>query len=47
MASGDALLIPTGYWFWVENAGPDDFIFLCCDSPPWPGQDEAIVWDKN
>ncbi|MBV9851461.1 MAG: cupin domain-containing protein [Armatimonadetes bacterium] len=41
---GDALLIPTGYRFWVENTGDNDLIFLCCDAPAWPGHDEAIVW---
>jgi len=47
VALGDALLIPTGYRFWVENTGPGDFVFLCCGTPPWPGHDEAIVWVKN
>lgn len=42
---GDALLIPAGYRFWVENTGLDDLVFLCCGTPPWPGQDEAIVWE--
>ena len=43
---GDTLLIPTGYRFWVENIGPDDLVFLCCGTPPWPGNDEAIVWES-
>jgi mannose-6-phosphate isomerase-like protein (cupin superfamily) len=47
IASGDALLIPTGYRFWVENTGQDDLIFLCCGTPPWPGPDEAIVWEET
>lgn len=41
---GDALLIPTGCRFWVENTGQADLVFLCCGTPPWPGEDEAIVW---
>lgn len=45
IALGDALLIPTGYRFWVENTGHDDLIFLCCGTPPWPGHEEAIVWE--
>ena len=45
VAPGDALLIPTGYRFWVVNTGPDDLVFLCCGTPPWPGNDEAIVWE--
>jgi len=47
VALGDALLIPTGYRFWVENTGPDDLVFLCCGTPPWPGHDEAIVWENS
>ena len=45
IAPGDALFIPTGDRFWVENTGPDDLVFLCHDSPPWPDHDEAIVWE--
>ena len=41
---GDAVRIPPGHGFWVENAGPADLIFLCCGSPPWPGNDEARPW---
>ena len=47
VAPGDALLIPTGYRFYVENTGQDDLIFLCADTPPWPGSDEAIVWNEG
>lgn len=47
VAPGDALLIPTGYRFYVENTGQEDFIFLCMDAPPWPGADEAIIWDDH
>ena len=47
VAPGDALLIPTGYRFFVENTGQEDLIFLCMDTPPWPGPDEAIIWEKN
>ncbi len=42
---GDALLIPTGCGFWVENTGLNDLVFLCCDAPPWPGHDEATPWE--
>lgn len=45
VAPGDALLIPTGYRFWVENTGTSDLVFLCCDTPPWPGKGEAEIWD--
>lgn len=44
VAPGDALLIPMGYRFWVENTGPSDLVFLCCDTPPWPGEGEARIW---
>jgi len=46
VAPGDALLIPTGYRFWVENTGSDDLTFLCCGTPPWPGDQEAVIWDE-
>ncbi len=41
---GDAVLIPPGHGFWVESTGPTALIFLCCGSPPWPGDDEAWPW---
>ena len=47
VAPGDALLIPTGYRFYVENTGQEDLIVLCLDTPPWPGPDEAIVWEDG
>lgn len=47
VAPGDALLVPTGYRFWVENTGPTDLVFLCCDTPPWPGAGEARIWQES
>lgn len=44
VVTGEALFIPTGYRFWIENTGPGDLRFLCCDAPAWPGHDEAVVW---
>ena len=41
---GDAVLIPVRTGFFVENTGDGDLIFLCCGSPPWPGDDEAQLW---
>jgi mannose-6-phosphate isomerase-like protein (cupin superfamily) len=41
---GDAILIPAGHGFWAENGGTSDFIVLCCGSPPWPGDQEALPW---
>lgn len=44
VTTGDAVLIRPGDGFWLENMGSDNFIFLCCGSPPWPGPDEAQPW---
>ena len=41
---GDAVLVPAGHGFWVENTGADALIFLCCDSPIWPSDAEAQPW---
>jgi len=41
---GDAMLVSPGHGFWIENTGPANLIFLCCGSPPWPGDDEARPW---
>jgi mannose-6-phosphate isomerase-like protein (cupin superfamily) len=43
----DAVLIPPGHGFWVENTGSTDLVFLCCGSPPWPGADEAQPWPPS
>lgn len=45
ITAGNALLIQAGTRFWVENTGPTEMAFLCCDAPGWPGPDEAIVHD--
>ncbi len=44
VAPGDAVLILPRHGFWVRNTGDDDLVFLCCGSPPWPGDDEARPW---
>src|SRR5262245_11972325 len=44
VAPGDAVHIPPRHGFWVENCSFDDLIFLCCGSPPWPGDQEAQRW---
>ena len=41
---GDAVLLPPGHGFWAENTGPTELIWLCCGSPPWPGDQEAQPW---
>jgi len=47
VAPGDTVLIPPGDGFWVENTGTTDLIFLCCGSPPWPGDEEAQPWPPH
>src|SRR5579859_7123322 len=47
VAPGDAVLIPPGHGFWVENTGATDLIFLCGGSPPWPGDQEAQPWPPS
>lgn len=47
VGSGDTVLIPAGSGFWVENIGTTDLIFLCCGSPPWPGDQEAQPWPPH
>ena len=44
---GDAVLIPVRTGFFVENTGDGDLIFLCCGSPPWPGDQEACPWPQE
>ena len=42
---GDSLVIPTG-WTFQFQAGPNGPLqFLCHTTPPWPGNDEAVVVD--
>ncbi len=41
---GDAVLLPAGHGFFVQNDGAGDLVFLCCGSPPWPGDQEAQPW---
>ncbi len=41
---GDAVVLPPGHGFWAENTGQTDLIWLCCGSPPWPGDQEAQPW---
>lgn len=40
---GSALTIPLGCRFQFRNVGAGDLRFLCMTTPPWPGEDEAIV----
>jgi mannose-6-phosphate isomerase-like protein (cupin superfamily) len=40
---GSALTIPLGCRFQFRATGGADLRFLCVTTPPWPGQQEAIV----
>lgn len=40
---GDALVIPTGWPFQFSAGTAGPLRFLCHTTPPWPGQDEAVV----
>jgi mannose-6-phosphate isomerase-like protein (cupin superfamily) len=42
--AGDAVLVPPGHGFWVQNTGAEPLIFLCAGAPPWPGDQEAQPW---
>ncbi len=47
VSPGDALVIPTG-WRFQFAAGPGAPLrFLCHTTPPWPGEDEAILADPG
>ena len=41
VASGDALVIPTGWMFQFAADESGALRFLCVTMPPWPGDDEA------
>jgi mannose-6-phosphate isomerase-like protein (cupin superfamily) len=40
---GDVVTIPTGWAFQFRATGAEPLRFLCCTSPPWPGDEEAIL----
>ena len=47
VAPGDALVIPTN-WRFQFSACPDSPLrFLCHTTPPWPGDDEAVLADQG
>jgi mannose-6-phosphate isomerase-like protein (cupin superfamily) len=43
VTAGSALTIPLGCRFQFRNTGADELRFLCITTPPWPGEQEAIV----
>ena len=47
VSTGDALVIPTG-WRFQFSAGLDGPLrFLCHTTPPWAGDDEAVVVEQG
>jgi mannose-6-phosphate isomerase-like protein (cupin superfamily) len=43
VSPGSSLTIPLGCRFQFRATGPGDLRFLCITTPPWPGEEEAIV----
>jgi mannose-6-phosphate isomerase-like protein (cupin superfamily) len=43
VSPGSALTIPLGCRFQFRNTGSVALRFLCITTPPWPGEQEAIV----
>ena len=43
VATGDIVVIPTGWAFQFRATGSEPIRFLCYTSPPWPGEDEAVA----
>ena len=44
---GDSLTIPLGTRFQFRNTGAVPLEFIIATTPPWPGEDEAIVLDAG
>lgn len=40
---GDVVEVPPDSIQWIENAGPDDLVFLCIVDPAWRAEDEEIL----
>ena len=47
VASGDTVVIPTGWDFQFRATGDGPLRFVCFTSPPWPGEQEAIPVDRG
>ena len=47
VSPGDALVIPTGWRFQFASAPDVALRFLCHTTPPWPGDDEAVVVEQG
>jgi mannose-6-phosphate isomerase-like protein (cupin superfamily) len=44
---GDTVVIPTGWDFQFRARGEEPLRFLCYTSPPWPGEDDAILLEDG
>lgn len=40
--SGDAIVIPPGWYFQFRSSPDSALRFLCYTAPPWPGLEEAL-----
>jgi mannose-6-phosphate isomerase-like protein (cupin superfamily) len=47
VTAGSTVVIPTGHRFQFRNTGTGDLRFLCYDSPPWPGDGEAVALERG
>ena len=43
VGAGDSLTIPLGTRFQFRNTGDAPLEFVIATTPPWPGEDEAVV----
>ena len=43
VSTGDTLVIPTGWAFQFTADPTTPFRFLCHTTPPWPGENEAVL----
>ncbi len=43
VSPGDSVVIPTGWHFQFRTTSGEPLRFLCYTSPPWPGNEEAVV----
>ena len=47
VAAGASLTIPLGTDFQFRNTGDVALEFVIATTPPWPGEDEAVVLDEG
>ena len=44
---GDVVVIRTGWHFQFRTTSSEPLRFLCYTSPPWPGDDEAVLVESG